>query len=701
LKAFHFTSRMASAAVAAALIFASAVSAHAECRLNSPGGAIKHVVYVEFDNVHFTRDNPSVPSDLEQMPNLLNFLKGKGTLDAGDHAVLISHTANDILTTQTGLYSDRDGISVANSFDVFGMANPNNIFGVSSFFYWTDLVSDINTSSDDHTFAMVTDTGLNTPAPWVPFTRAGCDVGAFSTANIVLERAPFDVTKVFGAGSPPTMESGNNQNTDFIGEAIHCAAGSSLCTMGNGAVNDLLPGEPGGYAGFSALFGAKFVAPALLGTGNVFHDLDGNLITNGATNTAGFPGFSPLATQTLGAVAAMLEHNVPIVFAYIADAHDDQEGINGGNAFGPGQPGYVKQLHDYDVAFGKFFARLKGDGIDESNTLFVFTPDEGDHYAGAGPTNPGCDGVTTQCVYAPNTIGELDIGLKGLVAAGGAITSFSIHSDDAPTIYVQGQPGRTAPPVRTLARVMGGLTAMNPITHNTDHLTAALADPVEEAMLHMVVASDPLRTPTLTMFGDPDYFFLPTFSTTPTVGAGFAWNHGDIQPEIARTFIGIVGPGVQNLGVTSAFFTDHVDVRPTIMSLVGLTDDYEHDGRVITEMLETKATPQALVAHRATALALGQAYKAIDAPFGALAMATLKLSTFGLESNDVNDVTYTQIESEIETWTAQRNTIASQMRDILEAAAFDGQSLDEGAAKSLIDQANALVNAANAAAAAI
>jgi hypothetical protein len=71
---------MAGAVLAAALLFASAVSAHAECRLNSPGGAIKHVVYLEFDNVHFTRDNPSVPSDLEQMPNLLNFLKGKGTL---------------------------------------------------------------------------------------------------------------------------------------------------------------------------------------------------------------------------------------------------------------------------------------------------------------------------------------------------------------------------------------------------------------------------------------------------------------------------------------------------------------------------------------------------------------------------------------------------------------------------------------------
>src|ERR1700723_3837384 len=94
-------------------------SAHAQCKLNSPSGKIKHVVYVEFDNVHFTRDNPNVPSDLEQMPNLLNFIAKHGTLDAGDHTGLISHTANDILTTQIGLYSDDTGIFIANSFGVF------------------------------------------------------------------------------------------------------------------------------------------------------------------------------------------------------------------------------------------------------------------------------------------------------------------------------------------------------------------------------------------------------------------------------------------------------------------------------------------------------------------------------------------------------------------------------------------------------
>ncbi len=126
------------------------------CQLNSPSGKIKLVVYIEFDNVHFTRDNPNVPSDLEQMPNLLNFLKDKGTLDAGDHTVLISHTANDILTTQTGLYSDNTSIFIANSFGLFSSSGGNAVFP-SSFFYWTDKVEDIQPPSDtDANFALTT-----------------------------------------------------------------------------------------------------------------------------------------------------------------------------------------------------------------------------------------------------------------------------------------------------------------------------------------------------------------------------------------------------------------------------------------------------------------------------------------------------------------------------------------------------------------
>ena len=83
--------------------------AQSTCQLKSPKGAIQHVIYVQFDNTHFRRDNPNVPSDLEQMPHLLNFITGNGVLMSNDHTVLISHTATGILTSLTGVYPDRMG----------------------------------------------------------------------------------------------------------------------------------------------------------------------------------------------------------------------------------------------------------------------------------------------------------------------------------------------------------------------------------------------------------------------------------------------------------------------------------------------------------------------------------------------------------------------------------------------------------------
>ena len=77
------------------------VSAHIDsingCKLNSPSGSVKHVIYIQFDNVHFMRDNPNVPSDLEQMPHLLNFIQNNGVMLSNHHTPLIAHTATDML----------------------------------------------------------------------------------------------------------------------------------------------------------------------------------------------------------------------------------------------------------------------------------------------------------------------------------------------------------------------------------------------------------------------------------------------------------------------------------------------------------------------------------------------------------------------------------------------------------------------------
>ena len=283
-------------------------SASQSCDL---GNGVQHVVNVVFDNTHFTRDNPNVPSDLEQMPALLNFIKGQGTLLTNQHTPLIAHTATDILTALTGVYGDRMGVPISNSFRYFnpdGTSNP----GVS-FAYWTAPLFDpsigpTSPPQTDTTFNMLTAKGKNAPAPWVPFTRAGCNVGGVSTANIELENTGIDIPTVFGANSPEAAEvaadKANKTNfatADFVGIAIHCSKGAALCTNSSHARPDLLSDEPGGYSGYKGLFGHKYVAPAI----GAIKAIDGTPIT-------GFPGFDQMpANNTLGYVTAMLEHGVP------------------------------------------------------------------------------------------------------------------------------------------------------------------------------------------------------------------------------------------------------------------------------------------------------------------------------------------------------------------------------------------------------
>jgi hypothetical protein len=710
------------------------------CQLKSARGNIKHVIYIQFDNTHFRRDNPNVPSDLEQMPNLLNFIRGTGTLLTNDHTVLISHTATGILSSLTGVYPDRMGQPVSNSFRYYKPDGTTSL-GVS-FAYWTDPLYDPTLSPTatptDTTPEMVNENGKIAPAPWVPYTRAGCDVGAIATANTVLENtntnATGDITKVYGPGSPEFDEASasnaeaakppatrdqklaNRAQTDFVGIAVHCAQQSAVCASSEHARADLLPDEPGGYRDFNGIFGAKYVDPLITSpaervtdaNGSVgITDLFGDPVTD-PTDTPGFPGFDGmLANVSLAYVADMQEHGIPVTYAYISDAHDGHgKAGNQHVAFGPGEDGYIRQLRDYDRAFGTFFADLAAHGIDKSNTLFVFTVDEGDHFVGDAPTPAGCDGVTQPCTY--NRVGEINADLRRMIRTQfGDTTAFTVHSDDAPTVYINGNPAQTDTTTRQLERETAQLSWLNPYTNQVENgIMVALADRTEMKTLHMVTA-DPLRTPTFTPFADPDWFFFATGGpacATPDACAfipprstqSFAWNHGDIQDEIASTWVGMVGPGVKNAGDYDGW-TDHTDVRPTMLTLLGLKDDYETDGRAVLKPLYDWAVPQTLIAHRETLLRLGDVYKQLTAPFGTFAMQTLRASTTALASgSSTDDSKYTAIESRIADLTSQRDALAAQIRSAFNAAEVGARPLNEQQAKAWIDQAQSLIDAATA-----
>ena len=763
------------------------------------GNGVKHVVQITFDNVHFFRDNPNVPSDLQLMPNLLNFFEDNGTFLSNNHTPLIAHTADDILTTYTGLYGDRQGMPIANDYEVYQTNGTGGSFGTTdnagSFAYWTDPVYDTSATATDTNPNMVyspvppataktpVTPDTTTPAPWVPFTRAGCNVGEIGTANAELENTAVDIPKVFGVGSPEDQQLINDpdsfkdqETNDYVGLGVHCAKGSSFCadatavkygqtTPTSTAVADTLPDEPGGYNGYQALFGQKYLGPQL-GTGNsgLTHngyqvtnaagnlvDENGNQIDGAFTSTPGFPGYSTInASQSLAYAADMLESGVPVVDMYISDVHGNEVinglsspgepcyGLRSEQALGSGSACYLAQAAYYNQAFGTFFARLATDGITPQNTEFVLSSDEGDHETGANvgraiqPTPSNCDGVTTPCTYPAGTFGELEGNITGLLHEETTdTTQFGMEYDTAPEYYINGDPSEYSAEARTFDHNIASLTAYNPYAGQTQKIANYLADPTEEAILHIVNA-DPARTPTLAEFAKPDYYLSQGSSTCNASVTGttasdypadcvsidnqYSYDHGDYVAEVNTNYVGFAGPGVKRLGLDGPSaadgpnsagpnsgqsvvidnnlpgpWTDETDIQPTELYLLGLHADYIQDGRVITQIL---AHPnQALRNPEVTAL--GELYKQLNSSVGEFGAYTLEASTAAIESNTAGDHEFVTVNHKLSTLEKQRDALAIQIKDELYNAdnwgtPIVGASGQIAHAEEIINQAKAL-----------
>jgi len=434
------------------------------------------------------------------------------------------------------------------------------------------------------------------------------------------------------------------------------------------------------------------------------NDTAGNPIKDPSGNP-GFPGFDNMsAAASLGYTAQMQESGVPVTFTYVSDAHDNHHDPSGSNvAYGPGEAGYEQQLADYNKAFTTFFGRLASDGIDKTNTLFVFTADEGDHFAGSIPS--GCDGVTTPCTYThafwtpgssfpANQIGEVNANIKALIANPASL-GYDIHFDSAPTFYVNNQPSRTNPDLRQFERNTAAATAIDPYVDpvNPAPIADHLIDTVGEKALHMVNA-DPLRTPTFTMFANPDYFFetfTPACGATVCVDYHFAWSHGDDSPEIGRTWLGMVGPGVIHSSAIGHTWSDHTDIQPTMLSLVGLHDDYVPDGRMLP-LVRAGARPAGVQGDPSSFNTTAVWYKRITAPFDTFGQSVLSADTAALSSGSAtSDRTYRCISTTLGSLTTDRDAVAADMRQALNDAEFNGVSIPDDDAASYERQAKSIL----------
>jgi len=135
-------------------------------------------------------------------------------------------------------------------------------------------------------------------------------------------------------------------------------------------------------------------------------------------------------------------------------------------------------------------------------------------------------------------------------------------------------------------------------------------------------------------------------------------------------------------------FSDHTDVRPTMMVLLGLKDSYVHDGRVLAEWLESSALPKGIKQRQEHFIELAEDYKQLNAPLGSLGRNSL---VYANRSVTADDASYAKYLLKIADITAQRDALAAQIKTALDNAAFNQKSVGEDVEDDLGHRARSLI----------
>ena len=127
------------------------------------------------------------------------------------------------------------------------------------------------------------------------------------------------------------------------------------------------------------------------------------------------------------------------------------------------------------------------------------------------------------------------------------------------------------------------------------------------------------------------------------------------------------------------------------MTLLGLDDDYEWDGRAIDQILEPWATPWTIRVDQPGYEQLSAAYKQLNAPFGQFGLDTLNADTSAVESNSPGDVTYTGTDAQLQACQTARSALAAQIQPVLQNAETGRFPINPFEAQQLTAKANALI----------
>jgi len=280
------------------------------------------------------------------------------------------------------------------------------------------------------------------------------------------------------------------------------------------------------------------------------------------------------------------------------------------------------------------------------------------------------------------------------------------------SLYVHGNPPADDPTVRQLERDTAAMKANDPYSGvNGEPIVRYQAGALEQRILHMQTV-DPLRFPTYTLFPKPDYFFGAT-SGTVSIFSNFAYDHGYYSPNIDITWVGFAGPGVAVNQVdgpppeqgnqahdpestktvpqasTQGTWVEEASIRPTMLYLLGLTDDYQPDGHVITQAL--KSVPDALAATED----LAAGYDQINSSVGQFATDTLIADTAALASgSSTNDTAFNVEQQQLDSLGNDRDKFAQKIKDTLSDAAA-GKTPNHGEIQSGLSHVKELLKRAS------